>query len=360
LHARVFARDGTRPVGLRVSAWRTQPDGSATDSRHVETDAGGDARFEALPAGLWHLRADPGAWEEVEIAVGETAEAVLQLRAEPRVFGQVREWGSGRAVSNASVVSFRRSSRDGETLRYTIGGRAAADEDGRYEIIGKSPLTGALMASLPGGGASERVDLVVGWDEVRQLDLWLPSGAVRGRIVDVASGEGVAGAWVQAARVGVDWTPGSGPSRQATGIDGAFELRGLAAGAHSLTWGAEDYARGEGVEVTLTEGEVRQGLELPLGRGGSLRVRVTTRSGAPARNGTEVTALQGDTGRYLAHGKTLEGAVTLATLPAGELEIVVGDFITASFLDDDSLILARQPVTIADGEERTLDIVVEG
>ena len=72
-----------------------------------------------------------------------------------------------------------------------------------------------------------------------------------------------------------------------------------------------------------------------------------------------VTLAEDDDGfESIFDGETLEGVAALAALPAGDLEVVVGNYFANLMRPDDPQPLVRVPVTLTDGEDKLVEVVL--
>lgn len=108
--------------------------------------------------------------------------------------------------------------------------------------------------------------------------------------------------------------------------DGAFALRGLAAGAHALHAEAPGHARGRAVMVRLNAGATERDVELRVDRARELSGRVETDYGGPIAGAliearvdevalADATPLRVESDAY--------GAFTLGPLPRGRAQVIV-------------------------------------
>lgn len=118
-------------------------------------------------------------------------------------------------------------------------------------------------------GARYPEELLVGAGECVEIQIHLQRGAtVRGRVLD-ASGAPVARATILG-NAGASYAtrPGSGTTQ--SDVDGRFELRGLAPGSQTLSSSAEGLLSATCDELTLVDGEVREGVQITMEAGLSL------------------------------------------------------------------------------------------
>ncbi len=205
-----------------------------------------------------------------------------------RVFGTVTS--GGEPMTDGVVVALSTESAGvlGVDLKM-----AKVRPDATYEFPGLAP--GAYRFAYQAPGNDLRVDVRVPDAQEQRVDLALPLGGVRGRVVDAPSGEAVAGARVRIERAGgaADFgllapfvAGGGGEVIQESAADGTFELFGLAAGAYVLRASPprrSDAPLGpaDATPVTLGEDEVVRDVELALVPGLSISGRVLGPDGAP-------------------------------------------------------------------------------
>ncbi len=187
-----------------------------------------------------------------------------------RVYGRVT--AASEPVSSGNVTAF---ALDSESLLGIDLKVARLDQDGAYEFAGLPP--GEHRFQIDGGGRNARI-----WAEIPdlpeyRLDLRLPEGAVRGRIVDAESRTPVTGATLSLAarrgssssgifaqlleRSGENWNTKSD-------AEGRFRFDRLVEGRYEL-WaegpiGEVSWAATAPLSVELGADEVREDLELAL------------------------------------------------------------------------------------------------
>ncbi len=159
--------------------------------REARSDAQGRARFDDLPAGAHSVAADhpghvPGA---ADIRIRRAAETAAELRLKPILTGDV----VGRVVN----------ARDGSPVPgAAIAGPqvgAVADEGGRFRLPGLMAGRIRLSASAPLFAPAE-LSFDLARNDIADVTIELEPithGAVRGRVVDDATGEPLAGARVR-------------------------------------------------------------------------------------------------------------------------------------------------------------------
>ncbi|KIG17685.1 hypothetical protein DB30_02960 [Enhygromyxa salina] len=248
-------------------------------------DAVGEVELSGLDGGEYVVTGTAPGWfpaeTEVRVTIPRDDAFELTLVSGGSLRGSVVE-PDGRPVSSARVLAHRRSSNGrwrGETL---------VDMDGHYEF-----------AALPSG--SYRVDALAEGGQ----PLTTPSGAAASATVSVERGQATELQFVVTAQVGVitglvvdgDGQPMSAAfvcanpdalppdaivsrgrcAPRMTDVDGSFEIRGLSAGAFTLT--ARVRGGGEAALSGVTPGEQ---VELVVGDCGSLRGSAHYRSDASA------------------------------------------------------------------------------
>ncbi len=184
-----------------------------------------------------------------------------------------------------------------------------------------------------------------------------PAGTVRGRIFDVATGDGVAGVPIR----GLVWTgyPLRGNPWTVSSENGDYELTGLHGGdvqvvAWGNGWAPAKFEKGEGpgVYVTCVPGESVR-VDIAVQRGGVLAGRVVDESGAGVP-GTEVRIADEDTVNQ--YGNYVGDAVTDAT---GYFEldgIAPSDGVHANTKSPNHPSTTTGPYTIRSGERTEIEI----
>lgn len=153
----------------------------------------------------------------------------------------------------------------------------------KIEVVSE-PLPDASGASVEGDRVAEQREPV----RESSTEAILPPG-ISGKVVDADTGEGVAGATVQARDVAAK--DGSGQQQAMSGQDGQFEFAGLQGGAYLVfkDWGPEDYAGSlaeDIVDLRLRDDERKEGILLLARKGGTVSGLVTDGHGNPVTNAT--------------------------------------------------------------------------
>ena len=293
------------------------------------SDAEGTLAFENLEPGRHAFRIDEGdsggaffagqsmvqiagmgdeaddSWVEVEVLEGETVP--LELFASPvgTLRGEVSE--AGVALPGASLSLVEESQRDspmaGLSLPGMSGGPSAqTDGRGRYVFEGVKEGRYLLKVEHPTRHMPEEYGVVVRAGESR-YDVDLPLTIIEGRITG-DDGKPLAGLRVSAERAaeqgraqsfvmmvdtgGGDTVVSGGSDLNASEVytddDGRYSLRGVSSGV-PLFVQAEGamVQQGRSQELELSEGEVRDGVNLQCERAGTVRVEAQLADGSPAR-----------------------------------------------------------------------------
>jgi hypothetical protein len=239
-------------------------------------------------------------------AGGKDVEVVLEKAV--RIEGRVFDVATGNGLAGASVVAV---SMDRE-----VGiGEARTAPDGTYLIEDGPAGSGAtVIAKLAGwvmarhahaaededaadaDFGEEPSDELQAGTTVRRDIAMVAGGRVSGRVLDAATGEGVAGAEVVAIHRGTGFLAFSEPVSARSGPDGAFVLPPIGAGKVTLRAWADGYDASEnapgsgeeqaepevrGTEVDVRVGAAVTGVVVRLRRGHEIDVLVSDPEGTP-------------------------------------------------------------------------------
>jgi len=180
------------------------------------------------------------------------------------------------ALTGLWVVTKGEPSRSGEPKREA--GAARKDE------VVSEPVADANSAAVEGDRVAEQRE-----PERETSTEALERPGISGKVVDADTGEGVAGATVQAWDVAAEG--GSGRQQVVSGQDGQFEFAGLQGGAYLVfkDWGPEDYAGSlaeDIVDLRLRDDERKEGILLLARKGGTVSGLVTDRHGKAVADAT--------------------------------------------------------------------------
>ncbi|MCZ6596315.1 MAG: carboxypeptidase-like regulatory domain-containing protein [Planctomycetota bacterium] len=242
---------------------------------------------------------------------------------------------------------------------------AQVKDDGSYEFAGLAP--GAYQFTYRGKGPEVRMDVEIPDLPELFLELELPGGGVKGRVVDASTREPLRGAEVVLRRDepleaggflgGLILREGRS-ARDWTNRDGEFSFRRLQAGTYQLTvgpprWGeaAGRYAPPEPLAVEVEEGLVRTDLEILLEPSLELVGFVRAADGAPV-GGARVLAFTLDDVDVRPSRARTDGAgrFALRSLAPGSYAVTA----TA----DDYADAPAQEVEIAAGPNPEIEIVL--
>lgn len=303
-------------VWVRALPWAAAHPQAA--ARMARTDARGEARLDALPAGWVSLMPFAGGSDTVELAAGAELVHRMQVPQGYSVLGRVVD-ETLRPVAGAELwLSVEGNTDDGAIVARSDGRgefRLRSVHGGRW-IGARSPRHGpSLMKMLLEHPAGTELEL--------QLVLRGACGAVEG-LVRAPGGAPVADALV---RVGPDewhWRrEGSEEGAEPTGVEartdaqGRFLVEGLAIGEAPLLVRAKGFGPWRGAVQVVAGAIVHVDVELASG----LRVSGVVRDAAgEALAGVEITS--GHWGK-LGHRARSDssGAYELVDLPVGEIEL---------------------------------------
>lgn len=275
----------------------------------AEALSGADGRYRlvGVPAGTARVTIFAPAWRTpmppvrtIRLEAGATAAVDFFLSRGGGVAGRVT--GPDGPVAGATVVATAASGPP-------VGGRAASDSDGRYEITGLAAGSYRLAATARGYW-QDRSDGSVEVPETglapHDLRLNAADAAIRGRVVD-GEGRPVAGVRIQPGW-SRDFAP---PPAATTAPDGTFAIRGAVPGASLRVWlQKEDWA----TEETFVELSPDTGSPVTLVMRPRPRVRGVVRgtAGEPVA-GASVEARAGATAGRSAPASTATTSAEAAT-----------------------------------------------
>ncbi|MGH7151416.1 MAG: carboxypeptidase regulatory-like domain-containing protein, partial [Planctomycetota bacterium] len=161
---------------------------------------------------------------------------------------------------------------------------APVDADGTYRFAGLPPGRYGVCAGAdasPNFVLVSEVEVAAAGETLH--DLVLEEGSISGSTADAGTGKAVAGAILILERAEAAGGEGEFAGKVIADLEGRFRFPFLGAGIYRIT--AIDLSGGRGFErlepVSLRAGEALEGVELRLGPGASVRVRVQDESGQP-------------------------------------------------------------------------------
>jgi protocatechuate 3,4-dioxygenase beta subunit len=339
VEVRVVDADGKPVADARVD--HAAP-GGENDTR--QTDGAGSVAFEQLAPGNHRFRlggtgggrggfpggargrrnpgdAGPGPgesdWQQLDVPDGERLSLVLSRTPTAALSGIVRENGMPLANARIALLEGAGDAATGDPARDLVvratqafgGGRnGRTDDDGRYTLKDLKPGEHRLRVthdnrSMP---MIVRVSLRAG-DNVQDVDL--DTALLRGTVKD-PQGRPVAGATVRVAAATTAGDPqldgllaglpqqfqggGGGGSEARSGADGRFELRGVQCGVPLIVRAqAKGFAGGASAPVEVGPGSTRDGVDVQVAIGGTVRVRAST----DQPFASVIATMQGDEGK---------------------------------------------------------------
>jgi len=246
-----------------------------------------------------------------------------------RVTGSILGAEEGLPRGGLVAMSF-----EGENLLGLDVKAARVAPDGTYEFPGLAP--GDYQFLFQGGEAELRWNVLVPDLPEARLDLALPRGRIAGRLVDAATGEGIAGGRIECRRTDVGqadsllsmflYRRGEGLGA-ASGPDGRFVFPRLQGGTYELrAWPpearADELSPSSPAPARLSGDEDELEVELALRPSLALAGRVVDDAGL-AVEGARVLAYVDVRGAPLdATASEADGSFRLAPLPAGAYTVV--------------------------------------
>lgn len=201
---------------------------------------------------------------EVQVVSGSPVQLDIEMRGDAVVRGRVTR--NGTPLPGASVTFSPR----GEGLPNASG---RTDHEGRYTVSGLADGDYSVFIADSGGGARHTTMHTVRGSGT--LDLEFKAGRLRGRALDAATGDGLAGISVRFHR-----GPGDSSFILTTGAGGAFSTPNLTPGTYRLSAWGDGYALHQR-ELTVGDTGTDE-VELRLTKGASTTVIVVDgRTGRP-------------------------------------------------------------------------------
>lgn len=289
----------------------------------AKTDAEGAFRFENLEPGLWQVLGIPNltsALGDSEDNMGGRAEVLKDMEMgfvdladgeeEHIVLGAPPE----DPVTLSGVIRLQGEPVKGATLVILIEGEKTmpaieiSDSEGRYSFRLDKPGQYLFTVQRSYGGTYQEQSqntfrVTVPKTVEHRHDIDLPGATIAGRVT-TGSGAGAAGIPIMLGpsyEEGYTHTADSSVSQITTSEDGSFSIDGVSPGKYFLRAGglslakralganaeAGNYYGQATVALEISEDELIDDVRLVVEKGGSLKVRVTDSSGAPA-NGASI------------------------------------------------------------------------
>lgn len=304
---RVLRADGAPAARATVAAVQERP-GGGSSSTGTTADVLGRFRLRDLPSGPVTVVATLGVVGRAEremTVTGGVSELELVLEPTTAVSGRVVAADGSPAGRGHAMLE-----REG------VSQGVFFDELGRFEIVGLEEGTYRLVAEVHGvgrGAHPEPVEVRLG-QPVEGLVVRLAEGArVVGRVTGVAA--------TDLGQVELSAFPEGGGSYQRGRVraDGSFEIRGLAAGRHTLQAWVRSTGQGERATFEVEEGALLEGMELDFS-GSTLTVTASVLGRPLDERPLLVGGDSGGAGRRLGAGRFafagLEPGVFTFSIPA--------------------------------------------
>ena len=340
-------------------------------------DATGRFRIEGLGAGPFTLQAELELGDEGEAPIRHRArldgvrpgkdDLVLVLHAPLALRGRLALSNGEPLEGPVDLLARRVVAGDMLTLRTEDRPLRVRGEDAVFAI--EDLEAGPWELEARGESARLRTPLQVTLPQAPGEELLVELEAtarVEGRVVD-ADGAPVEGATVEPASSTPQWqrelvrSPLTATAD--SGEDGAFVYEALA-GTLSLTARAEGFGPSAPLELTLVEGQVLDGVELRMSRGGVLRGLVLDEDGEPV-SGRLVTANKMPQMESRAVTTAMDGTFQMDAMEPGTWQVVaidaggMGGSTTASGEPDLAGLLQgleMNQATIREGEETYIEL----
>ena len=362
----VVARNHTPLAGIRVSAYQQDGRGAWHLTGRGVTDEAGSYAVAGLAEGMCRVGfSDPaqvylgGYWRDaqtfdraapVSVRWGETTSGIDgTLVRSSHITGVVRR-ADGSGVSGAHVAAYADDGDGG----WTYLARVTADPVGSYDVPGLpagqyrvrfSDLSKVLAPEwwndAPDVASARSIQLDrqqvrTGVDAVLQ-----PAGAISGTVSEtggdalrnvavVAYARDAAGGWTYVDRVSTDARGhysiggvGTGKYRLKAVDKWPYPWSGADRGEYLDEWYRDAYSLTAATDVPVAAGAETAGVDIGLGRPGSIAGRVTDASGAGVRRvAVEVRRFDGRHWKYVDYAQTAaDGAYHVGGLPGGQYRV---------------------------------------
>jgi hypothetical protein len=353
---RVFRGDGTPCPGgeLVVAQQIGGPHEGAGDPVDLRTwtDEAGRYAFDGLSAGWYELSTEARGSARAMVEAGLVTRADVHQHRRPSVSGRVTA-GDSR-IAGASADASRRTERDGRT-HWRWSGKTTTGSDGLYRLELDEPGEYRIWIASPRGTALERRVGFVGWGEDVVGDVSFGTASLSGRVVDLASGEPLSDAWVQAEST-------DGPDSAWTDADtaGRFTIGHLLGGDYTVTAGGDEHLSASVGPLSLAAGDTLDDLRLELDGGGAIAGSVIVAAGTAVQDGTWVGLQRAGEEPLGWSGETVGGRFRFAALLPGAYRVVVmtgANRWTAHDAFEDHVVVERL-VTVEVGGEVEVRLVV--
>ncbi len=325
LELRVLDRAG-EPLAYR-SVWLERSVGWRDDG--LESDAAGTLVVEDLAPGPivanTHYDLPDGSYESVrtrvEIVAGATVRGVLGGPPDVAAVVRGRVTSAGEPIEGASVVAYLAASVQQPTAR------TAADGSFTLEVEVGGAV--AFVVHAPGGRSVTFRESVPASGE-HAVRFELPTAGLRGRVVAPGELDFWTRVLVRRERdAGVPWSGGDTSEVGVDGASGAWSCLHLEPGTYTVYAGigpryammADDSVQGGALRtgIVVRAGQIVDGIELELGRGGSIDGRVVDAEGRPAEAIVFVRTAAGVPLHTTGYATAQAGALSIGSLPPGEL-----------------------------------------
>ena len=359
----VYDRAGQPKPAVAVLAYGSF---GARGSRYLETRTNDAGRYElrSLAPGRWQVSANftpggsryTGQSQSVELTAGQTITVDFR-EASGRIFGVVAR--AGAPLPGADVSAYAQS----QSGQPSSQGNAQTNAQGQYECLGLAPgkynVTAYLRTPSGRSGAQVQQQVELAENESREVNLTIPTGAIRGVVVREADSTAVSGARGSGQRQqGAESSPFSYYAGDVqTDADGRFEMVGLGAGKYRLSAreGSGGTSTTGAVDVELAEGQVLEDVKITLGSGGTLEgtVAIAGQAGPLPQDAQLVVMPRDGSAGIDRYGSNISvdrttGAYKSSGFPAG-------DYAVLAVVSRGALGLQIKAVSVRKGETSRLD-----